>query len=165
MSVKFYKCQYCGNIVMMLEDSGVVPSCCEESMELLVPQTTDTMVDKHLPLTCCDKKNIVHVYVGKDPHPMTVEHHLSFIVLETTKGIQVHYLEAGELPKVDFKVCDENKPVAVYSYCNLHGLWAKEVNCKSDSNDKVECGQKEGCEDKEDCAENDGCAPKQKCHI
>lgn len=129
MSVKIYRCPHCGNITMMLEDSGVVPVCCGDPMKEMESQTTDTLVDKHLPLVCCDRKNTVHVTVGKNPHPMSEEHYLNFIVLETKKGVQVHYLKPGELPTVAFHVCKENPPLKVYSYCNLNGLWVKPVEC------------------------------------
>ena len=39
--VKFYRCNHCGNIVVVVLDGKVTPSCCGEPMELLVPGTTD----------------------------------------------------------------------------------------------------------------------------
>ena len=45
------------------------------------------------------------------------------IVLETSKGFQVKHLQPGEEPKADFAVVPGEEPVAVYEYCNLHGLW------------------------------------------
>ena len=41
------------------------------------------------------------------------------------KGIfmgQLRYLTPGQAPKAVFELGTE-KPVAVYAYCNLHGLW------------------------------------------
>ena len=34
-------------------------------------------------------------------------------------------LEVGKAPVVQFALADE-KPIAVYAYCNLHGLWMAE---------------------------------------
>ena len=34
--VKFYRCNHCGNIVVVVKDAGVTPMCCGEKMELLV---------------------------------------------------------------------------------------------------------------------------------
>ena len=31
---KFYRCNHCGNIVAVVKDGGVTPSCCGEPMEL-----------------------------------------------------------------------------------------------------------------------------------
>lgn len=129
MSVKFYRCPVCGNISMMLEDSGVVPICCGKAMQKLEPETEDSKVEKHLPVVCYSMPNIMHVVVGATLHPMTDEHHLQFIVLETTKGVQVQYLKPNEPPRATFKFCHDCKPVAAYSYCNLHGLWAKTTDC------------------------------------
>ena len=71
--------------------------------------------------------NAVHVEVGSVLHPMEEEHLITMIVLETTKGFEVKQLSAGEAPKADFAVCPDEKPVAVYEYCNLHGLWKTEL--------------------------------------
>ena len=35
---------------------------------------------------------------------------------------QLRHLAPGQAPKAVFELGDE-KPVAVYAYCNLHGLW------------------------------------------
>ena len=37
-------------------------------------------------------------------------------------GGQLRYLAPGQAPKAVFELGSE-KPVAVYAYCNLHGLW------------------------------------------
>ena len=38
----------------------------------------------------------------------------------------LNILNAGEAPKAVFALADE-KPEAVYAYCNLHGLWKAEI--------------------------------------
>ena len=47
--LKLYKCAHCGNIVEMVEDSGVNPVCCGELMQEMVPNTTDAAQEKHVP--------------------------------------------------------------------------------------------------------------------
>ena len=42
------------------------------------------------------------------------------------QGGQRKNLEVGKEPVVVFSLDDE-KPIAVYAYCNLHGLWKKEI--------------------------------------
>ena len=42
--------------------------------------------------------------------------------METENGGQLRYLTPGQAPKAVFELGGE-KPVAVYAYCNLHGLW------------------------------------------
>ena len=44
------------------------------------------------------------------------------IYLETDKGGARKALKPGDAPEACFALCNET-PVAVYAYCNLHGLW------------------------------------------
>ncbi|MPM89667.1 Desulfoferrodoxin [bioreactor metagenome] len=69
--------------------------------------------------------NNVTVTVGSVIHPMTEEHHISWIVVETTKGYQVKYLEKTGEPKASFVLAEGEEVKTVYEYCNLHGLWKK----------------------------------------
>jgi len=103
-------------------------------MKELVPNTVEASVEKHLPVvevgssSCCcgDDCYYLCVKVGGVPHPMEDEHFISFIYVETERGGQRKCLKAGEEPKLDFYIkCD--KAVAVYAYCNLHGLWKTEI--------------------------------------
>jgi len=66
------------------------------------------------------------VTVGSVLHPMAEEHFIGWVYLETDKGIQKKYLEIGKEPSVKFALKDE-KPVAAYAWCNLHGLWKTEI--------------------------------------
>ena len=59
-------------------------------------------------------------------HPMTEEHYIQWICLVTSKGIQRVNLSSTDKPEAVFYIGEE-KPVAVYEYCNLHGLWKKEL--------------------------------------
>ena len=72
------------------------------------------------------KENTVAVKIGEVTHPMLPEHHIEWILLETKKGFQIKYLEPGEAPEAKFELADD-EAVAVYEYCNLHGLWKKEI--------------------------------------
>lgn len=38
----------------------------------------------------------------------------------------IRYLHPGEAPRAVFELGDET-PVAVYAYCNLHGLWTTKL--------------------------------------
>ena len=48
------------------------------------------------------------------------------VFVETENGGQLKYLNPGNEPELSFQLGDE-KAVAVYAYCNLHGLWASEL--------------------------------------
>ena len=51
----------------------------------------------------------------------------SWIALETNQGMQrKELLHTGE-PKAVFALAEGEKAVAAYEYCNLHGLWKKEL--------------------------------------
>ena len=57
---------------------------------------------------------------------MTEEHHIAFVYVESERGGQRKALNPGEEPKLTFSFSDD-KPIAVYAYCNLHGLWKTDI--------------------------------------
>ncbi|WP_320127959.1 desulfoferrodoxin family protein [uncultured Sphaerochaeta sp.] len=118
---QFYICKHCGNIVAKVEDHGPAISCCGEEMILIEANTVDAAKEKHLPAVTVEGDKII-VNVGSVDHPMTKEHHISWVYLQTEHGGQRKNLAIDGKPHVTFTV-DSDKPVAVYAYCNLHGLW------------------------------------------
>ena len=122
---KFYICEHCGNIVGMVNNAGVPMMCCGKKMTELVPGTVDASREKHVPVVAVEG-NLVTVFVGSAAHPMIAEHSILWVYLETDRGGQRKCLAVGSEPKVTFALCDE-KPVAVYAYCNLHGLWKTDI--------------------------------------
>ena len=122
---KFFRCRHCGNLVGMIHDSGMRIVCCGEEMQELVANSTDAATEKHVPVVTVDG-DTVHVTVGSVEHPMTEAHYIQWIYLKTENGGQRKCLTPNDKPAASFKVVDD-KPVAVYEYCNLHGLWVKEL--------------------------------------
>lgn len=118
---KFFICKHCGNLVGMLHNSGVPMICCGEEMERIKPNTQDAAREKHLPCVEIDGSKIT-VQVGTVDHPMTEEHYITWVYLDTLRGGQRKALQPGEVPLATFALSDD-LPVAVYAYCNLHGLW------------------------------------------
>lgn len=125
MQAKFLKCSHCGNTAVLIEDRGVPLVCCGEKMEVLQANTTDAAVEKHVPEVSV-QGNRVEVAVGATLHPMAEEHYIQWIYLETEKGGQVKKLTPADEPKAVFQA-EGDKAVAVYEFCNLHGLWKKEL--------------------------------------
>ncbi|MBR5126457.1 MAG: desulfoferrodoxin [Oscillospiraceae bacterium] len=124
--MKFYICPHCGNIVEMVNDAGPKPFCCGQRMRELVPGSVDASHEKHVP----DVKvaeGVVEVNVGSVNHPMEEVHWIEWVQLVSDKGSYRKWLNPGEAPNVKFLLNGE-KPMAVYAYCNLHGLWKKELN-------------------------------------
>jgi len=113
--------QKCGNLVGIIKNSGVPLVCCGQNMDLLKPNTTDGAVEKHLPVVSV-KGDTVTVKIGSVPHPMVEKHYIEWVYLQTDKGGQRKCLVPDVAPEVTFKL-DGEKPVAVFAYCNLHGLW------------------------------------------
>ena len=124
MATKFYKCNHCGNVVLKLVDSGVPLVCCGEKMVELHPNTVDASTEKHVPVVQRECEYMMKVTVGSTPHPMTEEHHIDFIYVETENG-GIH-IKTKENPNAKFCI-QTDKPVMVYDYCNLHGLWNTDV--------------------------------------
>ena len=124
MSNKFYICRHCGNLIGMVHDAGVPMSCCGERMEALVPNSVEASGEKHIPVVEI-KDGVVEVNIGSVDHPMVEEHFIQWVYLHTERGGQRKALKPGEAPRVRFCLGDD-KPLAVYEYCNLHGLWVKE---------------------------------------
>ena len=124
MAVKFYRCSHCGNVVIKMVDSSVPVVCCGKPMELLVANTVDASAEKHVPRVTCGDNGMMKIEVGSVHHPMTKEHNIAFVYVETEKG-GVHVNLKNE-PVAEVCVCND-KAIAVYEYCNLHGLWKKEL--------------------------------------
>ncbi|MDD6920229.1 MAG: desulfoferrodoxin family protein [Eubacteriales bacterium] len=122
---KFYVCEHCGNIVTKIIDSGVPLVCCGTEMKELVPNTTDAAGEKHVPEVKVEG-NVLTAHVGSVTHPMEEKHYIQFIFVETETGGHKKELKPGEEPTFVVNLGDE-KPVAVYEYCNLHGLWKVEL--------------------------------------
>lgn len=122
---KFLRCKHCGNMAGVIKDSGAPISCCGEAMEVLEPNTTDAANEKHVPVVEVEG-DIVKVSVGSVEHPMTEEHLIEWIFLETDKGGQKINLSAIDKPYAEFNL-NGAKAIAAYEYCNLHGLWKKEL--------------------------------------
>ena len=122
---KFFICKHCGNLMGIIENKGVPMMCCGEEMQPLIPNTEEASTEKHLPDVNVSGQ-CIEVKVGSVPHPMEEAHHISFVYIETELGGQRKELKIGEEPKLSFCFADD-KPLAVYAYCNLHGIWKTEM--------------------------------------
>ena len=142
---RFYHCAACGTVIGMIHDGGCPISCCGTEMEHLIPKTvTDA---KHSPVLrvhkkyatpeeCCTTPDTCTcapgeceqycVEVGETHHPMEDDHAIRWVYLQTTVGGQRKCLSPGGKPSVCFALTDE-KPTAVYAYCDKHGLYMTEL--------------------------------------
>lgn len=123
--VKYYFCPFCGNIVEVVFNSGNIPVCCGKAMQLLIPGISDGSAEKHIP--CVEiKHGKVLVTVGSEPHPMTSEHHINWISLQTNQGVYRRQVFPSKAPQTCFFLHENEHVVAVFAYCNLHKLWMYE---------------------------------------
>jgi len=114
------------SIIMLITGGGQDISCDGKPMTFLKANVTDAAQEKHVPQVKIDGKK-VFVQVGSVEHPMTEAHLIQWIYLQTKKGGQYVHLSANDKPIAEFIVADGDEPVAVYEFCNLHGLWMAKI--------------------------------------
>lgn len=125
MEAKFYRCRHCGNLAVMLNDAGVTMECCGEEMEELVPNTAEASREKHMPVVTVKGDQLL-VDVGSVHHPMAREHLIEWVYVQTQKGSLCRMLKPGDDVQMTFCLCGD-QPIAVYAWCNQHGLWRTTV--------------------------------------
>ena len=123
---KYYICEKCGNLVEVVNASGVPMVCCGQRMTHLEPGTVEASREKHIPVASVNG-NLVRAEVGSVIHPMSEEHSILWISLETDRGTYRKHLSPSDAPVAEFLLADGEKPIAVFAYCNLHGLWKVEL--------------------------------------
>ena len=122
---KVCRCNKCKKMVLILQDSPCPTMCCGEAMEVLEANTTDAALEKHVPDVTVDG-DLVSVAVGSVLHPMLEEHFIQWIALVTEDSVMMQTLAPGQDPKAVFAL-NGKKAASVYEYCNLHGLWKKDL--------------------------------------
>jgi superoxide reductase len=115
--MKVYQCENCKKTMITKDEVKL------EGWVELIPCSTDAAQEKHVPVVTKKCKQ-VKVDVGSVVHPMSEEHFIEWVAIETAQGYQVKYLKAGDLPVCSFSLADGDTFVKAYAYCNLHGLWA-----------------------------------------
>ena len=123
----FYRCTDCGNIVLIVEGSGVTPHCCGKPMIPLNVNTNDFSAEKHIPVVTVRGRE-TEIRVGSVEHPMTESHHLEWILLVTDRRMYTEFIDIGNEPIVRFITDSSETPTAAYTFCNLHGLWLKRLD-------------------------------------
>ena len=88
--MKIYQCQKCKKVIFTNEELN-----CENWVEL-IPGTVDASKEKHVPVVTKKCKQ-VKVDVGSVAHPMTQEHLIEWVLIETER-IAI-YTDFGERKK------------------------------------------------------------------
>lgn len=117
------KCLKCGALVKVLRDCtckncGI--KCCDEDMKVLVPNSVDAAIEKHIP-TYEIKDGKIFITVN---HVMEEEHYIEWISMYFGDKEYTTHLEFGKPAVAEYKYIPGS---TIYAYCNKHGLWKKEV--------------------------------------
>ncbi len=126
MALKFYKCPTCNDVVIKAIDTGALISCHGVPMEELKADDVEAALEKHVPDVLVEG-GTVKVQVGSVMHPMTEEHYITLIALESEKTYQVAHLSPADEPTAVFAVAEGDTPLRVFEYCTLHGLWKFDI--------------------------------------
>lgn len=117
------KCSKCGAMVKIIEDckcNNCGIQCCGEEMKIMVPNSVDAAVEKHVPTyEVIDNEIIVKVN-----HVMEKEHYIEWISLVNENKEYTVKLYPEQNAEARFPYI---KGATIYSYCNKHGLWKEEV--------------------------------------
>ena len=114
---KFYAGNDQKSILKLIRGSDI-----PQGLQELCAEMKEGAGEKHLPVAELEQNKVV-VKVGSVFHPMLEEHSIEWVYLKTEKCEQLMYLKPGGDPVAEFALLPGDKPVCVYAYCNLHGLW------------------------------------------
>jgi len=123
---KFYACDKCHVIVEEVCGDKSTFTCDGVELQPMIPNTSEGAREKHLPVTEQAGGQIT-VKVGSVFHPMSAEHSIEWVYLQTEKGCQRVCLRPDEEPVAVFALAPGDRPIAAYAYCNLHGFWKTEL--------------------------------------
>ncbi len=105
------RCSKCQSLVEVIKDctsDNCSIKCCGEEMIELAPNSVDASFEKHVP----NYEAIDNHIIVKVNHVMEEEHFIEWIaMLANNKIIKIPYVKGSK----------------IYSFCNKHGLWSKEV--------------------------------------
>ena len=111
---KFYVCPLCGNLLHATGDAGI--SCCGIALPPLEAETVDE--EHRLTIEKVEDEYFLTVH-----HPMTKEHHVSFLAHLTMDRLQLvkFYPEGNAETRLSLR------GGYLYLYCNKHGLMKQKV--------------------------------------
>lgn len=111
LRTRFYVCPVCGNVIRTTGEAVV--SCCGITLPPLEPEDADA--DHGISVETVEDE----YYVSLD-HPMTKEHHISFLAAVSDQKIQFVKLYPEGNAEARFKI---NGVKTIYAYCKRHGLF------------------------------------------
>lgn len=113
------KCNICGAIIKVINNKGII-KCCGQDMQVMVPNSVDCSVEKHVP-TYERVEDEIYVKVN---HVMEKEHYIEWITLVADNKECTTILYPEQDADARFKYIPGS---TIYAYCNKHGLWKVDV--------------------------------------
>lgn len=141
----FYQCNDCNNV--LLELNGTISQNCDHNLTTLKADTQDGASEKHVPVIEYGE-DLLTVRVGEVPHPMTTDHSILWIYVQTRSGGAFVRLAPEDQPEARFKI-NSIDVLGVYAYCDIHGLWKAQLD--QIDFDEIVCAPEftQGCVDTE----------------
>lgn len=121
--MKIFKCKKCGNLIELIEENSGVIKCCDSEMIEVIANVEDASVEKHVPFVAIEE-DVCYVKIGEVAHPMIEEHYIKWVAAVYDDSVLKYNFKPGEVPEAVF---DYEAGMKIYAYCNLHGLWVKEL--------------------------------------
>lgn len=124
----YYYCKICGNVIHCPDNCSSTLTCCGEKMHKCEENKEDMNYgEKHIPVYSIDGTKVC-VKAGSTLHPSGNEHYIVFIELTTDKGNYTRIFKPGEIPECCFYLGENEKPLYIRLYCNIHGLWRRDIS-------------------------------------
>lgn len=120
--MKFYQCKNCNSVLVRIKEKDNI-MCCNNEISEMPLNSLEASHDKHLPVVSFSN-NLMNICIGSDTHPMENNHLIEWVFIEYSNGGEFVYL--NDDPCVTINVLGRVTK-RVYAYCNLHGLFVKEI--------------------------------------
>lgn len=108
---RFYVCPVCGNVIRTVGEAVI--SCCGVTLPPAEPEPAE-------PEHSIRTRIVEDEYYVTVDHPMTREHHISFLAAVSDRGVQLVKLYPEENAEARFRI---DGVLRLYAYCNRHGLF------------------------------------------
>ena len=120
--IRFYYCDACANLVVLLNEGAGELICCDEPMELLEAKTTGDDVYDHTPLV--EKTDRGIIVKARTDHEQAADGVITWVAVVQGNRYQICFPDQDE---GDIEFMLKNEPAEVYEFCTVHGLWKTRV--------------------------------------
>lgn len=119
MRSSVYVCPICGNVIHSVGQAMV--SCCGVALPVCEPELCDGEHEIRVEMMETD------LYVTVPDHPMSKQHHISFLAYVTADRFELVKLYPEGEAQGRFALRGRSKHGILYAYCNHHGLFLQKI--------------------------------------